>query len=304
VQQQIAFADVILLNKIDLVPPEEIDKLEAKIKSMNSTCQIHRTQNSEIDLNRILEVRGFSLDRVLDIDPTFLDGELPFEWGGIYHLKPGEHQLMLRSGPNPSLDLMLFPVGGTDAAMLESAAKFAAQHFADPPGIVEVGDSFSPGNEPQALLLSKAENRFTMQIEREAFYALFTQHQPAEFQLTLQREGTVLDAAIHREFGSHHEHNEAVKSVGITLSGDLNPNKLNAWFQKLMAERGPDIYRMKGVLSIAGDEQRFVFQGVHMLLDARPDRPWGRDPRSNKLIFIGKNLNREELTEGFRKCLV
>jgi G3E family GTPase len=304
VKEQIAFADVILLNKIDLVPPEEVDKLEARIKSMNSTCKIHRTRNAEVDMNAILDVGGFSLDRVLDIDPTFLDGELPFEWGGLYHLKPGNYSLTLHGGAQPSMDLLLFPVGGNDASALEAAAKFATQHFAAAPGIVEAGDPFSPSNEPQALLLSKPENLFTVQIEREAFHALFTQHRPDEFQAALKRDGEELRPLIAREFGDHHEHNEAVKSVGITLSGDLNPNKLNAWFSKLMAEQGPDIFRMKGVLSIAGDEQRFVFQGVHMLLDARPDRPWGKTPRSNKLIFIGKNLDREKLTEGFRKCLV
>jgi G3E family GTPase len=69
-------------------------------------------------------------------------------------------------------------------------------------------------------------------------------------------------------------------------------------------ERGPDIFRMKGVLSIAGDDRRFVFQGVHMLFDGRPDRPWGKEARHNALIFIGRNLNRVELNEEFKKCLV
>jgi len=60
---------------------------------------------------------------------------------------------------------------------------------------------------------------------------------------------------------------------------------------------------MKGVLSIAGDPRRFVFQGVHMLFDGRPDREWGSEPRTNKLIFIGRNLNREQLNANFSACL-
>ncbi len=60
---------------------------------------------------------------------------------------------------------------------------------------------------------------------------------------------------------------------------------------------------MKGVLSIAGVAERFVFQGVHMLFDGRPDRPWGSEPRSNKLIFIGRDLDRAALEDGFRACL-
>jgi G3E family GTPase len=60
---------------------------------------------------------------------------------------------------------------------------------------------------------------------------------------------------------------------------------------------------MKGVLSMKGNPERFVFQGVHMLFDGRPDRPWGDEPRRNKLIFIGRKLDRELLTRGFRECL-
>ena len=92
-------------------------------------------------------------------------------------------------------------------------------------------------------------------------------------------------------------------SVGIVLEGDLDYKKLNKWMSELLQSKGQDIFRMKGVLSIKGDPQRFVFQGVHMLFDGRPDRPWGKTPRSNKLIFIGRNLIREELTNGFKSCL-
>jgi G3E family GTPase len=100
-----------------------------------------------------------------------------------------------------------------------------------------------------------------------------------------------------------HKHDESVTSVGITLSGDLDPKKLEKWIRELLQAKGPDIFRMKGVLSIRNDPNRFVFQGVHMLFDGRRDRPWGTSPRSNKLIFIGRNLNREELTDGFKSCL-
>ena len=67
---------------------------------------------------------------------------------------------------------------------------------------------------------------------------------------------------------------------------------------------GPDIFRMKGVLSIKGDDRRFVFQGVHMLFDGRPDRPWGKkEARHNSLIFIGRKLDRGKLEAGFKACL-
>jgi G3E family GTPase len=94
-----------------------------------------------------------------------------------------------------------------------------------------------------------------------------------------------------------------VTSVGITIPGDLDIKKLNGWLRDVLMRLGPDIFRMKGVLSIKGEDTRFVFQGVHMLFDGRADRPWGKEPRHNSLIFIGRNLNREALVEGFKACL-
>jgi G3E family GTPase len=91
--------------------------------------------------------------------------------------------------------------------------------------------------------------------------------------------------------------------VGIALEGDLDAERLNTWLSTLLREQGPDIFRMKGILSIKDMPQRFVFQGVHMLFDGRPDRPWGNEPRRNALIFIGRNLDRVALTEDFRACL-
>jgi G3E family GTPase len=179
VKEQLAFADVVLLNKTDLVPAEEVDRLERRVRSMNAVARIHRTQNAVIPLERILNVEGFSLERARQVDPEFLE----------------------------------------------------------------------------------------------------TGHE------------------------HHHEHDTEVGSVGITTPGDLDQEKFNAWMSELLMTRGPDVFRMKGVLSLKGFQERFVFQGVHMLFDGRPDRPWGSEPRTNKLIFIGRNLDREALNEGFRSCL-
>lgn len=102
---------------------------------------------------------------------------------------------------------------------------------------------------------------------------------------------------------AEHVHDQSITSVGISESGDLDMDKMNGWLGTLLREKGVDIYRMKGVLSIAGQSQRFVFQGIHMLFDGKPMTEWGDEPRSNKLIFIGKNLNREELVAGFMSCM-
>jgi len=72
-----------------------------------------------------------------------------------------------------------------------------------------------------------------------------------------------------------------------------------------LREKGTDIFRMKGILNVGNSEHRYVFQGVHMLFDGQPDRRWQPDEeRINKMIFIGRNLDRDEIISRFRKCLV
>ncbi len=202
VQEQIAFADVVLLNKTDLVSPAELDALERRVRTMNAVAKVYRTTNAEVDLDRVLNVNGFDLDRVLDHEPDFLKAA-----GGHDHHEHGH------------------------------------EHCDHDHGHCE------------------------------------------------------------HDHAPDHVHDESVGSVGITVPGDLHPKKLNRWMSELLQARGADIFRMKGVLSIKGDDKRFVFQGVHMLFDGQPGRPWGADPRTNKLVFIGRNLDREELTAGFKACL-
>ena len=91
-KEQVVFADVILLNKIDLVAPEDLEKLEARIKSMNSMAKIYRTRDAVVEMDNILNVGGFNLDRALEIDPKFMEPEYPFEWSGIYQLNTGTYE--------------------------------------------------------------------------------------------------------------------------------------------------------------------------------------------------------------------
>jgi G3E family GTPase len=206
VTEQIAFADVILLNKTDLVTPAELDKLEHRIQHMNSVAKIYRTARGVVEMEKILNVGGFNLDRVLEFEPNFLKDEQH-----DHHHDHHEH------GENCGADC------GHD-------------HDHD-----------------------------------------------------------------HKH---EHRHDEDVRSVSFAEPGDLQIKKFNNWISELLQTRGQDIYRMKGILSIKGDPNRHVFQGVHMQLDAEPSKPWKTDEkRGNKLVFIGKNLNRDELLSGFRSCL-
>ena len=95
-----------------------------------------------------------------------------------------------------------------------------------------------------------------------------------------------------------------MSSVGITTPGELDGNRLNDWVSELLRTKGNDIFRMKGVLSVKGSNKRLVFQGVHMLFDAKFDREWQPgEARTNTLIFIGRELDREKLNAGFKSCL-
>ena len=104
-------------------------------------------------------------------------------------------------------------------------------------------------------------------------------------------------------------HDDSVTSVGIEFEGALDLGKLNAWLTALLRDRGVDIFRSKGVLHVSGSDARFIFQGVHMLMGISSSedgvgRGWKEgEKRSNRLIFIGRNLVRAEIMEEFSKCI-
>ena len=303
-KEQVAFADVILLNKIDLVPPAEVDKLEARIRQMNPAAKIFRTRDASVEMDKILNLGGFNLQRALEVDPMFLEPEYPFEWGGVYQLNAGECELVIQEGPDPAMNLVFLPVSSADYAGLEGAQMAAVLAFSGEELETVSGDAITPGEQLHRLNLEVGgEKRFKLRVPQDGPYALFTEHHPDEFQAFL-RSSAELEPVVSKVYKPDHEHDEEVSSVGIAIPGDLDEQKLNAWLRNILMNKGPDIFRMKGILSIQGEDRRFVFQGVHMLFDGSPDRPWGGEPRHNSLIFIGRNLDRTELTEGFKRCLV
>lgn len=104
---------------------------------------------------------------------------------------------------------------------------------------------------------------------------------------------------------TEHQHDDRVSSLGIQVAGEVAQQPLNEWLACLLKERGVDLYRTKGVLAVQGMKEKFVFQAVHMAFSGAPQIPWAEgEERICKLVFIGKNLNREELLSGFEKCLV
>ncbi|MBK8857498.1 MAG: GTP-binding protein [Opitutaceae bacterium] len=320
--KQIAFADVILLNKTDLVAPAELTALESRIRGINAVAKIHRTQNAAIDLDKVINIGGFNLSRATELDPKFLEQEYPFEWAGAYPLPAGTHELEIGHGDEPhdhdhshegcdhdhhhhgnenELDVVIMPVPSLDEKEIAAVRDAAALVFGDWETRLQAGDTVIPGSALNRLLLTEGNGKFALKVETAGHYLVF--EACGEHPLHINVGASFVKPDWQQDFHAAHTHNDAVTSVGITLPGDLDGKRLNDWISELLRVKGGDIYRMKGVLAVKGTNKRLVFQGVHMLFDAKFDREWGAEPRHNTLVFIGKNLDRPALTEAFKACL-
>ena len=272
--KQIAFADSILLNKTDLVTPTEIDALEARIKAINGVASLQRCQNARVPIASILDIGGFNLDRAIGLDPRFLDPEYPFEWGGILEAPAGTLTLTATENPDPSMTAVMIPVGETNEASLAFAREIAVRAFSHPATEAPSGTVLTSDGTPYDLILHEAPMQWTCTIDVPGPLAIFTQHYPEELNLRFLTGNGQIHPAIAASYKPDHSHDEAVSSVG-----------------------------MKGVFAIEGSPNRFIFQGVNMLLDPADGGPWGDKPRRSSLVFIGRDLDRDELNQSFRKCL-
>lgn len=305
--QQIAFADVILLNKTDLVTTEELDRLEWRLRGMNAVARIHRTQNADLPIQDILNVRAFDLEAKAELNPEFLQEELPFEWAGIFDLNEREYALQLAAGPDPTMDLLWMRLPAEATELAEKPRHAAIVRFSEDPELRKPGTFLKMNEVLNQLVLAHggaSSSHYRFKAPKPGRYALLTQHLPEEFNLTVTQDGVEVAPLAGFEYAASHEHDDTVTSVGIDLVGDVNQAKFNAWMSQLLQTQGPNIFRMKGIIAMQGSASRFVFQGVHMLFDATEDRPWRPDePRRNQLVFIGRELNRQALNESFRRCL-
>ena len=304
--EQIAFADVIVLNKTDLVKDTELDKLEARLREMNKMAKFIRSEMANVPINSVLDKSAFNLDQALIRRPTFLEPEYPFEWTGIYPTKSGKYKIIMSEGPDPSMSLVIELDQNTDDLSLRNGAERCVRLYAEDAETIEPGEIIPKGKHVNLNLESSGQKEFYIEIEKDTKIGLFAQHTAEEFNMKLievDNNDEVL-VEIERTWVAQHEHDDEVGSFSIEKDGDLDEEKLQAWISKLLREKGVDIFRMKGFLSIAGESNRFVFQGVHMIFSGKPDRPWGSLPRRNQLVFIGRNLDEKEMRKGFEDCLV
>ena len=176
-EEQVAFADVILLNKTDLVEADALEDVEARIRKINPYARIIKTSRCAAPLDEVLGLDAFSLDRVLEFEPDFLDSD------------------------------------------------------------------------------------------------------------------------------HDHEHDDDITSVSFVSDKPLDLEKFQNWFGNLLQTEGQDILRSKGILDFADTDERYVFQGVHMLMDASPMGAWPEGKsRSSRIVFIGRNLESMGLEKGFKGC--
>jgi G3E family GTPase len=100
------------------------------------------------------------------------------------------------------------------------------------------------------------------------------------------------------------QHSEGLVSVSLSFARPLERSRFLPWLQRLIAERGADVLRAKGIVAFDGEERRFVFQAVHMTVDSGLDRAWALgESRESRLVFIGRHLDAGELKEELTHCL-
>jgi G3E family GTPase len=332
--EQIAFADVIVLNKTDLVERADLDTLEARLREMNRMARMVRAERAQVAVDTVLHLGAFDLDRALERKPTFLEPEYPFEWTGVYDLAPGRYELSLAEGPDAAMSLIAVPDQGGADADLREGAEWCVRRWAEAPLALRPGDAIPLGVHVELALDGPGRKAFSLEPAAPTRVGLFTQHTAEEFDLRLlvadgldlapahgdsraplappsqapgpalpRVRGAIVRPEVEHTWVAQHEHDDEVGSIAIEVEGDVDSDALNRWLSKTLRERGVDIFRMKGFVSIAGEPRRYVFQGVHMLFDAQPDRPWGDGPRRNQLVFIGRGLDREAMEQEFRACL-
>ena len=130
--EQVAFADVLVLNKTDLVSTDTLNKIEARLKDVNPMTKFLRAERADIPVDTVLSLGAFNLDQILLRRPTFLEPEYPFEWTGVYTLKEGRYELSLNDGPDPNMSLIALANQDVDEDSLRAGAEWCVRGYSQP----------------------------------------------------------------------------------------------------------------------------------------------------------------------------
>lgn len=298
VLRQVGFADTILVNKTDLVDASTLEALEARLRATNPSARLLRSVRGDVPLQHILDRRSFDLEAVLETDPAFLEAEHPFEWGALIEVPPTGLELELGTGDEESMRVALFPT--RPAIGLDALADEAATILSLP--IRKGSKLVATQVHPWSLAIPRRKKSWRIEAPAGTRLALFTEHHPDEFAMRLlDRSGAEIAPVASREWKASHTHSD-IGSVSLEAPGDLNIERLEDWLGELLRTRGTDLYRFKGIFAFEGFAERLVIQGIHMMMDQLPGKLWNMDPRSSRLVLIGRDLDAKTLRKGFLAC--
>ncbi len=228
-KSQIAFADVIILNKTDLATKEQLAEVEARIRGINPYAAVHRAVKAAVPLDAILERNAFDLDRILKLEPNFLDAD--------------DHALHDHDHSHHDHD----------------HAHEHDSHAHDHACGADCGHDHHDDHHH--------DHKHHDQDDHGHLKAI---------------------------------HDTEMQSVSIRHDGDVDPERFVPWLNELVQREGQDILRCKGIISFRDEPRRFVFQGVHMILDGDLQRDWKPgEKRVSRLVFIGRNLKEDAIRQGF-----
>jgi G3E family GTPase len=298
--EQLRFADVILLNKMDLVAPEQAAALEKLIRLRNLHARIYPCAFAEIPLEQVLDVHAFDMDNILASDPDFLDVSYPFEWSGHYRFTQGDYRLSFENEHGHAMQMLILYANDGDEAAIRSTTDGARAIFRQ--GFLRMEPN--PQNDLSPLLMydipeGLKQVKATIHLPQNGDYLIFLEKHPHHFEI---RSGDKPIPALRTErYGQAHSH-ESVQSVAITFEGTLDGGKVEDWLNDLLETKGDDLYRTKGILSVSHSGQKIIVQAVHRQLNSRLGADWGTQPRQNAIVFIGRHLDRQQLESGLLAC--
>ncbi|MEM9404114.1 MAG: GTP-binding protein [Pseudomonadota bacterium] len=304
---QVAFADRIIVNKIDLITDEEKHAVQDRLRSMNTMATLYEATMADAPIAELLDIGGFNVDRAVEMKPNFLEPEYPFEWGGVYALPAGEYALKMTEGHHhhdPGLSLVLMAVDNRSDDVRVLAESVFVEFSAEPEVITDGSVLAKTHRHYQLAFEGKAEYELRLSLDDDCTVALFMGQTANELHLRLVSvEDREFNPSAEHTFGTGHTHDSKVSSTSVELPGKFDGAKLNAWLEDYLIENGPDVYRMKGVVGIEGQDYRFVFQGVHMIFGSQVAGEWGDETPTNRLVFIGKNLDEAYIRSSLEACL-
>lgn len=306
VMAQIAFADRIILNKADLVEEAELVSLRKRIKALNPMAGFYAATMADAPIPELLDIGGFDLERAVATKSNFLEPEYPFEWAGVWQLPAGSYTLELHNGPDPDMAVLKSDLEAASADALLTLAERVFPAFSDASTALQSGEVFGVADHCYRLQLNgNTGYSFKLEVAEDTKVGLVSQHTPEEFEMTLVNgAGDVLTPVAQHYFDAGHEHNTRVSAVSVTLPGQVDIAKITAWLDAFLMIKGEDLYRMKGVLAVAGMAERVLFQGVHMMFDNQPGEPWGDEVPSTRMVFIGVDLDEGFIQRSLADCLV